>query len=179
MLKKLKHLTYEEAIIHACDQQGSEQRDKNKSFIIADIMSLHPFAFLDSQGNEVNALAHKNGINRLIPNYESIHPNLPMKHPFDDTHLNNVLCNSCNPKVNNELHDLITTSPYYKFSVFLPASEIFSAIVLAGSIILNSINNQAIMINTVDQRREFFENLKSGIHSTYLPPPIKTLYPDV
>jgi len=71
---------------------------------------------------------------------------------------------------------------------FYPQAKFFSATVLAGSILFNRSNNQAITINTmemygrtknIDSHRESFGKLKAGAQTTSLPPSIKTLYPDV
>ncbi|CEG77794.1 hypothetical protein RMATCC62417_12488 [Rhizopus microsporus] len=61
-------------------------------------------------------------------------------------------------------------------------------IILAGSILLNRNKSQAVMINTaelhgctkiVDGHRESFGYHKDRIHTTPLPPPLKTIHPDV
>jgi hypothetical protein len=64
----------------------------------------------------------------------------------------------------------------------------YGAAILGGSILLNTRNNQAVMINTVelygrtkviDGHREPFGKLKDGVHATSLPPPLNTIYPDI
>ncbi|KAI7899156.1 uncharacterized protein BX663DRAFT_545122 [Cokeromyces recurvatus] len=94
-MKKLR--TYEEAITHACQQKGSEQ-DKNKTIFILDNLSVRPFAILDDQGNEENALVHSTIINKLVLKHDSIKPIVPTRRPYEHaTHEQKLLIGIVNP----------------------------------------------------------------------------------
>ncbi|CEJ00250.1 hypothetical protein RMCBS344292_14311 [Rhizopus microsporus] len=203
--KKLR--TYNEAITYACQQKGTEN-DKNKTMFIVDTLSLKPFAILDNHGNEENALAHDTIVNKLVTKHDSIKSIPTMKRPYKDDSATNSLCINCSSQVHAELSNLFDTSPYSsllkqreytpltddictllnKDWQFYPQVKYFSATVFAGSIILNTNNNQAIMINTVemygrtkitDYHRESFGKLKNSVITNLLPPPIKTFHQNV
>ncbi|KAG1178824.1 hypothetical protein G6F70_000515 [Rhizopus microsporus] len=203
--KKLR--TYNEAITYACQQKGTEN-DKNKTMFIVDTLSLKPFAILDNHGNEENALAHDTIVNKLVTKHDSIKSIPTMKRPYKDDSATNSLCINCSSQVHAELSNLFDTSPYSsllkqreytpltddictllnKDWQFYPQVKYFSATVFAGSIILNTNNNQAIMINTVemygrtkitDYHRESFGKLKNSVIKNSLPPPIKIFHQNV
>lgn len=148
----------------------------------------------------------KHVVNRITSNHPSIGPIVPTKRRFEDAFDNNGLCIKCIPNVG--LENLFAASPYSKILVqrhyvpladdvcallnkdwdFYPQVKYFSAMVLAGAILLNTNNKQAVMVNTVemygrtktvDRHRETFGKLKNGTHTTSLPPPIKIPHPDV
>ncbi|KAG0737105.1 hypothetical protein G6F62_010410 [Rhizopus arrhizus] len=205
LTKKLR--TYNEAITHACQQKGAEN-DKNKTMFIVDTLSLKPFAILDNHGNEENALAHDTIVNKLVTKHDSIKSIPTMKRPYEDDSATNSLCINCSSQVHAELSNLFDTSPYSsllkqreytpltddirtllnKDWQFYPQVKYFSATVFAGSIIMNTNNNQAIMINTVemygrtkttDYHRESFGKLKNSVITNSLPPPIKAFHQNV
>lgn len=201
--KKLR--TYNEAINHACQQNGTEN-DKNKTMFIVDTLSLKPFTILDNHGHEENALAHDTIVNRLVTKHNFIKSIPTMKRPYEDD--NAALCINCSSQMHADLSNLLDTSPYsslLKQREYIPLTDdictllnkdwqvypqvkYFSAAVFAGSIILNTNINQAIMINTVemygrtkttDYHRESFGRLKNSVITNSLPPPIKTLHQNV
>lgn len=64
----------------------------------------------------------------------------------------------------------------------------FSASVFAGSIILNTLNNEAVTVNTIkmygrtkntDHHRESFGKFKNGVIKSSLPPPTKLFHANV
>ncbi|KAI7860782.1 hypothetical protein BDC45DRAFT_5008 [Circinella umbellata] len=199
-----KQRTYNEAVISACHKEGSEQYDKNNTSYILQNLSLDPFSVLDNEGNEENALPHATVIDRLVSKHNSIRAIAPLKRPREDS----PMCISCSPSINTDLKSLFATSPYSTLRKqreymlltddicaemnkdwrFYQQTGFFTAAIMAGAILLNTNNNQAIMINTleiygrtksVDQHRESFGKLKSGARPNSLPPPIKKLHPDV
>lgn len=203
--KKLR--AYNEAITYVCQQSGTEN-DKKKTMFMVDTLSLKPFAILDKNGNEENALAHKTIVNKLLTNYDFIKSIPTMKRPYEDDSDTSSLCINCLSQDHPELRNLFDTSPYSsllkqrdytpltddictllnKDWEFYPQVKYFSAIVFAGSIILNTNSNQAIMVNTVemygrtkttDYHRESFGKLKNSVITNSLPPPIKTFHQNV
>ncbi|KAG2225065.1 hypothetical protein INT45_003265 [Circinella minor] len=107
--KKLQ--TYNEAITNACQQKGTEN-DKNKTVFIVDTLSLKPFAILDDDGNEENALAHSMIMNKLVTKHDSIKSIPTMKRPYEDDSATSSLCINCSSQVHAELSNLFNTSPY-------------------------------------------------------------------
>lgn len=197
--------TFDDAIIYACQDQDSDKEDKVKSLHILDNMHLRPFAVIDNEGVEHNALAHETVIRRLVSKHGTIHPILPLKRPFGDVESGINLCVKCTPPIDTDLMTIIAQSPYAnllrqrkyerltdevcsmmnKDWEFYPQVKYFSAVVLAGSILVNSRNNQALMINTIemygrtrciDQHRETFGKMKDGVVATSHPPPIQTIH---
>ncbi|GAA5816879.1 hypothetical protein MFLAVUS_010413 [Mucor flavus] len=202
-----KPRTYNEAISHACQQKGTEN-DKNKTIFVVDTLSLKPFTILDSHGKEENALAHDTVVNKLVTEHDYIKSIPTTKRPYEGDNATDSLCINCSSQVHAELSNLFDTSPYSsllkqreytpltddictllnKDWQFYPQVKYFSATVFAGSIILNTNNNQAIMINTVemygrtktiDFHRESFGKLKNSVITNSLPPPIKTFHQNV
>ncbi|CAO3689633.1 unnamed protein product [Rhizopus stolonifer] len=127
---------------------------------------------------------------------------------YDDfTDSGSNLC-KCSSLVASGLENLSNTSPYRKLFTerkyveltseicellnkdwdFFPQIKFFSSKLFSGAILENKINGQAVMINTieiygrikhVDVHRESFGKLKENVKLTSLPPPIKTMYPNV
>lgn len=75
--------TFDDAIIYAYQDQDSDKEDKVKSLHILDNMHLRPFAAIDNEGVEHNALAHETVIRRLVSKHDTIHPILPLKQPLE------------------------------------------------------------------------------------------------
>lgn len=196
------------AILHACGQSNTSEERQKKTMFILDTLSLHPFAIIDKHGTEHNALAHPSVINKAITTSASIESVMPAKRSFEDMTGANPLCISCSPTIHADLANLISTSSYSKLLqqrqfvelppdvcqllnqdwTFHPQVKFFSSQVLAGSILWNTLNGQAVMLNTieiygrtkhVDIRRESFGTKKHNALPTSLPPPVPTLYPDV
>ncbi|KAG1581541.1 hypothetical protein G6F47_012423 [Rhizopus delemar] len=182
--------TFDDAIIYACQDQDSDKEDKVKSLHILDNMHLRPFAVIDNEGVEHNALAHETVIRRLVSKHGTIHPILPLKRPFGDVESGINLCVKCTPPIDTDLMTIIAQSPYAnllrqrKLGV-LPASEIFFGSGIGRFDPCNSRNNQALMINTIemygrtkciDQHRETFGKMKDGVVATSHPPPIQTIH---
>ncbi|KAG1539647.1 hypothetical protein G6F49_012327 [Rhizopus delemar] len=148
--------TFDDAIIYACQDQDSDKEDKVKSLHILDNMHLRPFAVIDNEGVEHNALAHETVIRRLVSKHGTIHPILPLKRPFGDVESGINLCVKCTPPIDTDLMTIIAQSPYAnllrqrkyerltdevcsmmnKDWEFYPQVKYFSAVVLAGSILV-------------------------------------------
>ncbi|RCH78463.1 hypothetical protein CU098_002759, partial [Rhizopus stolonifer] len=174
--------TFDDAIIYAYQDQDSDKEDKVKSLHILDNMHLRPFAAIDNEGVEHNALAHETVIRRLVSKHDTIHPILPLKQPLEM--LKSPYANLLRQRKYERLTDEVF-SMMNKDWEFYPQVKYFSAVVLAGSILVNSRNNQALMINTIemygrtrciDQHRETFGKMKDGVVATSHPPPIQTIH---
>ncbi|KAI8975791.1 hypothetical protein BDF20DRAFT_880774 [Mycotypha africana] len=126
----------------------------------------------------------------------------------ENSSIDSTLCAKCILKTHIDLEKLLATSPYglllsqRKYKLLTDEMcemmnqdwrhnaqvKYFTAAILAGSILLNTRKSEAIMINTVelygrtkivDGHREPFGNQKDGVHTTSLPPPLKTVHLDV
>ncbi|KAI8060875.1 hypothetical protein BC940DRAFT_337241 [Gongronella butleri] len=199
--------SYDDAVLHACNQTTATDKEKIKTLALVDSMDLQPIAILNAQGKENNALTNKSYISDLTGDHGHIHGIIPSKR-FPDGSEKNLSCVACSPTMQRGLENLIAASPYTNLLKqrefvelppdvctllnkdwdFFPKIKGFSARVLAGAILFNTLNGQAIMINTiemygrtklVDAHRETFGKQKDGVQSTSLPPPIKKLYTNV
>lgn len=129
-----------------------------------------------------------------------------MKRQYDQS--NNTLCIQCTSKNHKDIEQLIATSPYKSLLSqreyvpltkelcelmnrdwkHYPQIKYFTAVIMAGSILLNTNKSTAIMINTVkiygqtkavDCHCESFGTYKNGAHMTSLPPPLRVIHSDV
>ncbi|KAI8878177.1 hypothetical protein K501DRAFT_305206 [Backusella circina FSU 941] len=197
---------FDEAVIDACQQSGSQHAERQKTLYIVDALDLKPLAFFDKNGIEQNALAHERVISNITADNDSILPILPLKRSHDDE--KSVSCMKCTPITTPGLDRVLASSPYSKLIrrrqyvelssamckllnqdwEFHPQMQYFTAKIFSGAIMHNTGNGQAIMVNTVeaygrtkhvDGHREAFGRLKDTAVDTSLPPPINTKYPDV
>lgn len=126
-------------------------------------------------------------IGRLIKKKQSItHVNNPEEQDANDSNFTN--CLRCTSKIDDQLHHLFKSSPYSKLlrqRQFIPLDDnsfevmskdidsnpqvfFFSAVALFGAILLNSNNH-----------REPHGKIKKDVLTTSLPPPIKTIHPNL
>ncbi|KAG0930809.1 hypothetical protein G6F57_011483 [Rhizopus arrhizus] len=198
--------TFDEAVIDACQQSGSQHAERQKTLYIVDALDLKPFAIFDKNGIEQNALAHERVISSITAGNDSILPILPLKRSYDDEESAPYM--KCTPITAPGLDRILASSPYSKLIrrrqyvelssaickllnqdwEFHPQMRYFTAKVFSGAIMHNTGNGQAIIVNTVesygrtkhvDGHREAFGRLKDTVVDTSLPPPIDTKYPDV
>ncbi|KAG0170218.1 hypothetical protein DFQ28_001526, partial [Apophysomyces sp. BC1034] len=204
----IKRRSYDDAVPYALKKQDKGSKEKIQALYITNSLDLRPLSIFDGQGYEENALANQDIINKLLSKHEIIQSIIPQKRHLDDVTDENKLCVKCIPKVHTTVENLIATSPYSNMLLqreFIrlednicglmnkdlevnPQIKYFTAIVLAGAIMINTKNNQAVMLNTievfgrtktVDSHRESFGKLKSGIKTTSIPPPLKIPHHDV
>ncbi|KAI9303561.1 hypothetical protein BJ944DRAFT_289301 [Cunninghamella echinulata] len=198
---------YEDAILYACQQQSDTDETKAKTMFILDTLRLKPLSIVNNIGEEYNALAHPNIIQKAISEHSSIQVTLPMKRPYHETE--NPLCPNCSPTIPEHLESLLAISPYSKLLrqqhymeisqeicellnydwTFYPQMMYACAQMLAGAILWNCNNGEAVIINnveiygrrkTVDDHREPFGIKKQdSTADTSLPPPFKTKYSNV
>ncbi|KAI8333140.1 hypothetical protein BC941DRAFT_121165, partial [Chlamydoabsidia padenii] len=198
---------YDEAVLYCCQQEHASQEEKIKSMCIVESLALQPIAITDSQGIEHNALTSPYIINKLVSSHQHIKPIIPKKRLYSDMADKGALCVQCLPEVVSDLKNFINMSPYNTLLSqrnyveiservcnllnsdweFFPQFRFFSAMVLAGAILINTGNNQAIILNTievygrtkpVDVFCEAFGKIKGSALPTSMPPTaIQTRYP--
>jgi hypothetical protein len=142
-------------------------------------------------------------IEKCVSEHSSIE-SIPLKPSFYDMYSEGKLCTGCSFVIQNMLAmipyiKLLQKRKYVELSAeyyglinynwtFYPHIKYFAVQLLAGSIINNAINNETIMVNTievygrkktVDIHRELFGNNKHNAIPTSLPPPCKNRYFDV
>ncbi|ORX45322.1 hypothetical protein DM01DRAFT_1269563, partial [Hesseltinella vesiculosa] len=102
-----------DAILHACNVMAKTDKEKTKTLALVEAMDLMPFALLDADGNEHNALAHTTVIEDLISRSPTISPILPTKRAFFDIDQDvNMACSNCSPPPPTFLCSVLSTSPY-------------------------------------------------------------------
>ncbi|KAI8638248.1 hypothetical protein BD408DRAFT_405851 [Parasitella parasitica] len=69
---------FDEAVIDACQQLGSQHAERQKTLHIVDVLDLKPFAFFDKNGIEQNTLAHERVISNITADNDSIIPIFPL-----------------------------------------------------------------------------------------------------
>lgn len=197
---------HDDAILYACQQMHASENDKVKTLFITESLGLTPFVLKDTLGNEQNALVHPDVLKKLTVGQLQFSATMPdsrkRKFAVDS------LCQNCSPISVPGLDSLLTMSPYAKVLCtrafveltepmcdllnedweFRPQLRYACAQVLAGSMLLNCNNGQAVIANTieiygrtrgVDTHRESFCVRKGVAIPTSLPPSTKTRYTDV
>ncbi|GAA5802317.1 hypothetical protein HPULCUR_007781 [Helicostylum pulchrum] len=197
--------TYENAVLHACQQTGDNVKEKSKTMYILDNMNLQPFSMLNND-TEHNGLAHPDVIAKCTSKSCIIEP-ITSKRSYGEMDSENI-CSGCSINNPSTLQHLLIMSPYVKLLRkrkyvelnpelcdllnydwnFYPHMKYFAVQLLAGGIMINTKNNTSIMINTLEVygrkkgtniHREAFGTKKKIAITTTLPPPYKTKYPDV
>lgn len=199
--------SYDEAVLYACQQQHVCDEEKIKTLCLVDSLSLQPIAITDQQGTEHIALTHAQVVNKLVNTHESIKPILTSKRSYSDMIDKGALCVQCRTEATDGLENLLLMSPYTTLLSqqnfveisdqvchflnsdweFFPQFRFFSAMALAGAILVNVSNNQAVILNTievygrtkpVDVFCEPFGKIKGSAQPTSIPPTaIRTRYP--
>ncbi|KAI8967790.1 hypothetical protein BDF20DRAFT_829054, partial [Mycotypha africana] len=103
---------FDEAVINACEQSGSQHAERQKTLSIVDALNLKPFAFFDKNGIEQNALAHERVISNIMSDNDSILPILPLKRSYDDE--KSIPCIKCTPITTPGLDRVLASSSYSK-----------------------------------------------------------------
>lgn len=198
--------TEQGTILYAYQKWTNDKSEQNKTIFLINNVSLYPFTISDYKGNEDNALTHGD----IVKRHSSLQSIVPMKrqHQQDHSRGSHTLCINCSLYVTASLQELFATSSYTPLMTqreyipltdemcelmnrdwwFYPQAKYYTAAILSGSILLNTRNNQAVMINTVklygrtkviNGHREPFGKLKDGVHVTSLPLPPNTIHPDI
>lgn len=135
-----------------------------------DSLALQPIAITDRQGTEDIALTHPHVANKLVNVHESIKPILCSKRRYSDMIDKGALCVQCRTEVTDGLENLLLISPYTTLLSqrnfveiskqvyhllnsdweFFPRFRLFSAMALAGAILINVSNNQAVILNIIE-----------------------------
>lgn len=175
--------------LYAYQKWTSDKSEQNKTIFLIDNVSLYPFTISDYKGNEDNALTHGD----IVKRHSSLQSIVPMKRQHQQDHFrgSHTLWINCSLHVTTSLQELFATSPYTPLMTqreyisltdemcelmnrdwwFYPQVKYYTAAILSGSILLNTRNNQAVMVNTVklygrakviDGHREPFGKLKGG-----------------
>lgn len=191
--------TYDEAILHSCQQQHASDDEKIKTLCLVDSLALQPMAIIDQQGVEQNVLTHPSIGTKLVDQHECVKPIIPSKRRYADMMDKGSLCVSCQPEVTDGLENLLHMSPYSSLLSqrqyveiservcnllnsdweFFPQMRFFTAMAFAGAIFFDATRNQALMLNTVevygrtkpvDIFCEPFGKLKGSVQRTSIPP---------
>ncbi|KAG0319248.1 hypothetical protein BGZ99_005215 [Dissophora globulifera] len=200
--------SHDEAVLFASQRQFLPDSDKRLTLDILESLGLAPFAVLDAEGNEQNALAHPAIIRKLFvsgPLQSAVTvPNPTKRLKFMD----GTSCESCSPMPVPGLDSVFALSTFSRIlrtRTFVELDDQTCGIlnedwkfqrqyrygcaqILAGCILLNTRNGQAIMVNAlevygrtpmVDSHCESF-GIKKGVPvQTSLPKPDLTHYKDV
>ncbi|KAF9079686.1 hypothetical protein BGX23_003432, partial [Mortierella sp. AD031] len=195
---------FDDDVLYSCGELHASAGEKRKTLGIVESLGLEPISIKDALGIEQNALAHATVISRLPSSSVELRPVAPQKRKLD----NDETCPNCSPAPSPGMERLLSSSPYaarlatrsyvelsdeicellnrdWQFS---PHLRYASAVILAGCLLVNSKNGQAVIANTVeaygrqktvDIHREPFVVQKGQPATTSLPPSIKTPYKKV
>ncbi|KAG0379627.1 hypothetical protein BGX24_012416 [Mortierella sp. AD032] len=196
---------YDETALAACQHLHASTDNKAKALLIIRHLELKPFIIKDHLGEGQCALTNSTALERLSArssNVTAIAPE-PKKRKLATN-----LCQSCSPTPTNGLENLMASSPYADVLhtrsylqlndqhckllnrdwTFQPNLRYVCARLLAGCILLNTSNGQAVMANTVevygrnrrlDIHREQLIPVKGEAIRTSLPPSTGLRYDDV
>ncbi|KAF9986004.1 hypothetical protein BGZ75_002302 [Mortierella antarctica] len=199
--------TDHEAVLSACHRSFVSDEDKIPTIVMADWLGLVPFSLQDVLGNSQYALAHPSvisGMNQSQNQYSVQQPDLKKRrvkldHGQDKGGVEETI---------GGLRDTLRLSPYATVLLsrtfiemdagaghilnedwdLRPQYRYACAKMLAGSILLDSRNGQAIMVNTievygrtpmVDAHRERLRTIQDVATVTSLPNPLWTRYKDI
>ncbi|CAO3687176.1 hypothetical protein G6F70_009115 [Rhizopus microsporus] len=186
------------AIINASGLIHRSSREQVSSLKIIRALELVPFAFVDSDNNEENALAHKDAIHKIIGMKRPVEIQycLPAKREckcIEETSNNFQISQSIslqNIIESSYMHGYLSGKKYFEMDddtckllnsdwVFQPQMRFFCARVLAGAILVNRMTGEALLINTIevygrfrtiDSHYERFNMKKNMLPPTSLPP---------
>ncbi|KAG0322436.1 hypothetical protein BGZ99_003347 [Dissophora globulifera] len=198
-------LDHDFAVLNALQQVHKSEEEKQKLLLMMEAFDLAPFALKDSSGIEFNALTHPANLANVSTSDSERHrvAHIPRKRRLLDSG-----SRQCSPAAVPGLESLMPITPYAKALSTRKFIELSSdmcelvnrdwtlhpqlryacAQVFAGSILMNTQNNQAIIANTVegygrtrttDAHREPFVSKKGIPCPTSLPPPSGSRYEDV
>ncbi|KAF9321738.1 hypothetical protein BGZ91_004470 [Linnemannia elongata] len=192
---------FDDAVLYSCGELHDSAGEKRKTLGIVESLGLEPISIKDALGIEQNALAHATVISRLPASSVELSPVTPQKRKLD----NDETYPNCSPAPTPGLEHLLSSSPYAarlatrsyvelsdeicellnRDWYFSPHLRYASAVILAGCLLVNSKNGQAVIANTVeaygrqktvDIHREPFVVQKGHPATASLPPSIKTSY---
>ncbi|KAG0254873.1 hypothetical protein BG011_005467, partial [Mortierella polycephala] len=196
---------YDEAVLTACQCLHASDEEKTKALLILRHFQLKPFTIKDNLGMEQCALTHSTALEKLSvgPSNVSVVAAEPKRRKFSSN-----VCRNCSPTLAPGLENLMASSPYAdvlqarsfqelndqhcwllnKDWTFQPNLRYVCARLLAGCILLNTSNGQAVIVNTVevygrnrrlDVHRERLIPTKGKAVRTSLPPSTGLRYEDV
>lgn len=185
---------YSQAIAYACQSMNADKDEIDKNEWIIEKMKLEPFSLFplgsdgqpvtDGQSVELNGLAHRNNISELADKTFICEPILSVKRMRDvDASIDNIC---------PDLASLIYRSPYRNILLNQHYFDLYESMtrwlnidwttelqmkyvcaqVLAGAVLLNTNNGEAIIINTI----EIYGDMKSVDIHRALSSPSNDLY---
>ncbi|KAG0275842.1 hypothetical protein BGZ97_010209, partial [Linnemannia gamsii] len=158
--------TFDDAVLHSCGELYASVVEKQKTLGIVEVLGLKPFSIKDAHGVEQNALAHSSVISRFPARPAELRSVLSQKRKLDE----HESCSNCSPalapgsehvfssspyaarlatrqyvEMNDEICELLNRdwqlSPHLRFSC---------AVIIAGCLLVNFRNGQAVIANTVE-----------------------------
>ncbi|KAI8594883.1 hypothetical protein EDD21DRAFT_392661 [Dissophora ornata] len=197
--------TFDDAVLAACQKLQAPSSEQETTLLFMKHLGMRAVSFADVNGAEQQALVHSSVVHKLAVGQSCVHaigPE-PKKRKSEDRQ-----CEMCTPKPVVGLEHIMSISPYSKLIlsrkyveindahcdllnqswIFQPELRFACARLLAGCIVLNGMNGQAVIVNTVevygrprqvDSHREHAVLKKQTAVTTSLPPPVGTRYTDV
>jgi hypothetical protein len=164
-----KHQTqgdYDQAIIHACQSMDKTEEGKFKDKWIIKKMPLEPFALVnrsDDNGDEMeyNAFSHHENIENMSNRTFEYRPIVPLKKPLDTNTFEPSICNDLASLIHKSPHRrLLASHKYFELNnatelllnkdwIHEPQVKLACAQVLAGAVLMNVNNGEAILLSTV------------------------------
>lgn len=157
---------YDQAIIHACQSMDATEEEKCKDKWIIEKIPLEPFALIsrDDDGNEVeyNAFSHHKNIKSMSNRTFECRPIIPSKRPLDTNAIEPSICNDLASLIYKSPHRrLLASREYFELDdtaelllnkdwLHEPHVKFACAQVLAGAVLMNISNGEAILVNTVE-----------------------------
>ncbi|CEG75863.1 hypothetical protein RMATCC62417_10839 [Rhizopus microsporus] len=157
---------YGQAIIHACQSMDATKEEKIKDKWIIERIPLEPFALIsrDDDGNEVeyDALSHHKNIKSMSNRTFECRPIIPSKRPLDTNATEPSICNDLASLIYKSPHrQLLASREYFELDdtaelllnkdwLHEPQVKFACAQVLAGAVLMNVNNGEAILVNTVE-----------------------------
>ncbi|KAF9405186.1 hypothetical protein BGZ76_006661, partial [Entomortierella beljakovae] len=153
---------FDDAALYGCGDLHTSASENQKTFGIVESLGLEPISIKDALGIEQNALVHATASCSPVELNEVV----PQKRKFNE----DVVCSNCSPLPAPGLEHLLSSSPctarlatrsYVELNdetcellnrdwQFSPHLRYASAVVLAGCILINNKNRQAVIANTVE-----------------------------
>ncbi|KAG9319124.1 hypothetical protein KVV02_004110 [Mortierella alpina] len=197
---------HDDAVLLACQRQSGSEVDKIATLGVVHFLGLEPFTLNDTLGREHNALAHPDVIKRLCVG--QLQSPVTVPNPSKRKLMEESVCVKCSPISEPSLDSVFAFSTYSKILrtrsfveltdsicilmnedwTFQPQYRYGCPQMLAGSILFNTSNGHAVLVNNieaygrtsmVDAHCEPF-GLKKGVAvRTSLPKPGTAHYRDV
>ncbi|KAG0195624.1 hypothetical protein BGX28_000978, partial [Mortierella sp. GBA30] len=166
-IKTVPSQDHDSAVLFACNQGNEADEEKYKTLCIVNALELRPFGLRDKFGIERYALAHATVVHKLTLGEVAVcSTNLPIK----KRKLGNKHCSACSVNAVPGLEQLFSVTPYASTLLsrtfveldkamcellnddwrLKPQLQYACAQMLAGAIMFNTKNGQAIIINTLE-----------------------------